>query len=123
MDSKPTIYLRQIDRLGTAIVTLPEDDYGSANQAKLDSLLVALDEMAAQTAEKNVILDLSEVAISGSAFLTCLDSFERQLKSAGRRLVVCRDRIGLIKIVNWAKRMNYQCDLAAALEWCALQSA
>ena len=123
MDSKLPIYLRQIDRLGTAIVTLPEDNYGSANQAKLDLLLAALDKVVTQTAEENVILDLSEVAISGSAFLTCLDSFERQLKSAGRRLTVCSDRIGLIKIVNWAKRMNYQCDLAAALEWCAFQSA
>jgi len=123
MTTKINLYVRQFDTLNTVIVTIPGQNFGSTNVELLQVLHVSLDEAATGTDSETVILDLSDIEISGSGFLTCLDLFQRQLASAGRQLVVCGDRTGLIELVNWAGRMRYQVDLTAALNASALQPA
>lgn len=116
-----SLYVRQIDELDTVIVTIPARDFCSTNIEILQLLDLRLDQAANDTESETVILDLSAIEIAGSGFLTCLDSFQRQLSSAGRQLVVCGDQTGLIRLVNWTDRMRYQVDLTAALNSTSLQ--
>ena len=123
MVSKLHLSLRHVKPLDTVIVTVPVANYGSTNFDLLMRLDSAFADVAGNTASLSVILDLSAIEISGSHFLACLDSLEKQLASTGRRLVVCGDRTGLIQLVNWSDRMSYQRDLVSALNQCALLPA
>lgn len=123
MVSKLRLSLRHVESLDTVIVTVPAENYGSTNIDLLQSLDSAFADLAVNTASISVVLDLCAIEISGSHFLACLDSLEKQLASTGRRLVVCGDRTGLIQLVNWSDRMCCQRDLVAALNQCVLQPA
>ena len=112
--------VQRIEEHDTILISVSAGNYGSLNIAKLRALRIALHATAVERSSSTVILDLSAVESCGSGFLTCLDSCYRALHKAGRCLIVCGDRTGLIEIVNWTERLQYQPDLHSALKQSAL---
>lgn len=67
------------------------------------------------TSARTVIVDLTNVTDAGSGLLGCLARFRQQLQRAGKKLVVCGDRCGLVEHVGWSTLMCLQADVPQAL--------
>ncbi|MGH7199710.1 MAG: STAS domain-containing protein [Planctomycetaceae bacterium] len=82
--------------LDVTIVMLPDGEYGSTEQAKLEQLRDQLGEFAVRMRTHRLVLDLSEVCYYGAGFLGVVAETNQLLKRMGKQLIICGDRLKLI---------------------------
>jgi len=104
------------DNSRTMIATIHGESYGSLQDAELESLQMELQDLnAALESARNVIVDLSEVPIFGSAFLRILFDQLAPLKMLGIQVTLCGDQTGLLSLTAMNRWLTVKTTLEDAL--------
>jgi len=115
---KPTIFVRPMPALSTLMITIRGDSYGSLEAKKLAQLrtdLASIRELPPATRQR-VIVDLSGVAILGSAFLRELYRWIALLELSPSNVTFCGDQTGVLQVCGTDLWLNVLPDLNAAIE-------
>ena len=115
---RQTVVTRRDERLGTVIFSVRGDSFGSLDLAKLAQLRADLAAGGAllATGRDRVVVDLSAVTMFGTGFLRELFLWIPTLNCPPEDVIVCGDRLGLLKVSATDRWMIVRADLAAALE-------
>ncbi|QDU35877.1 hypothetical protein Mal4_01590 [Maioricimonas rarisocia] len=79
------------------VLHLNDSQLGSLQTASIKQLENFLHSLPSYLPGEHVIVDLSSVRYYGAAFLTLLVDLQKNLRTAGRHLMVTGDRLGLIR--------------------------
>jgi ABC-type transporter Mla MlaB component len=117
LNLKQTIVVRHENRLGLVIVTVRGKTYGSLEIDKLAQLRADLDSIqeSLRTGDERVIVDLSGIAMLGSAFLSELFIWLRKMGKTSADVIICGDQTGLLKLCATDRWVTVRGDLAAAI--------
>ena len=112
-----TAFFRTVEHLNTAIVTIRGNTYGSLEEAKLARLRIDLQQIVGLLDQRSdsVIIDLTSVSFMGSGFLQQLFHGIRAIGRDPKRILVCGDQTGLLKLCATDRWLTVCQDLEEAL--------
>jgi anti-anti-sigma regulatory factor len=121
LELKSTLVVRHAPHLQTTIVTLRGETFGSLETGKLQQLQADL--TGVSCFEPQLIIDLVGVRQYGSAFLSELIRWIRQLERPEGSVIICVDRTGLLQCCALDRWLTIRPDLLAALNEVACTAA
>lgn len=115
--------VERIQNSSTIVVTLRNAEYGSLHETELAMLLADLVDINDKLESvRNVIVDLSQLTMFGSAFLRILFDQLAPLKMLGIKVALCGDTSGLLALTAMNRWLTVEKNLDAALSIVELSS-
>lgn len=115
-----SIAVRMLTRQNTIVVTVQGDSFGSLEAAKLVELRTELDALTAELrpySGHRIIVDLAEITMMGSGFLSELFLWIGSLKRSRGDVILCGDRMGLLKLCAADRWLTIRSGLFEAIEY------
>lgn len=116
-DFTSSFSVERIQNFSTIVVTLRNVEYGSLHEAELATLHNDLADVNDRLeSARNVIVDLSELTMFGSAFLRLIHEQLAPLKMLGTNVILCGDKTGLLALTAMHLWFSLTPTLEAALD-------